>query len=140
MTDAAVLPVPTLSFSQRIVVAGLFAGMLALPLWALSRFALALGFEPTPPVVFAAALLGLVQATLLCGALARRMRARRLPLLATYEWYVKSFPRHVHDGQLSCRSCGSFKKAVRSFPQDVRLRGHWCGSCNGLLYVVQPAD
>ncbi|NUZ05859.1 hypothetical protein [Piscinibacter koreensis] len=139
MTDEG-LPVPTLSLSQRIALVGVFGAALAMPLWVLERFALALQFAPTTPLTVLATGVGLVQATLLCRALARRMRARKLPLLATYAWYVKSFPGHVNNGQVSCRFCGSHKKAVRSLPEDVRMRGHSCGSCGALLYVASPGS
>lgn len=138
MTDVEGLPVPTLSFSQRLALTGVFAGALAMPLWVLSRFALALEFEPSTTLNVLACAIGLFEAMLLSATLTRRMRAGRLPLVATYQWYVKTFPGHVNNGQISCRFCGSYKKTVRSLPDDVRMRSHSCGSCGSLLYMARP--
>ena len=126
---------PVIPIRTRLLLAAAFVVALVAPPWIVGQLAGVLQTSPPAALRVAAWVFGLLQAALLCRSLARKIRARLLPRLTTYAWYVASFPHNVNNGQVSCRHCGSYKKAVKSLPEDVRMREHSCASCGEFLFV-----
>lgn len=63
----------------------------------------------------------------------RQIRVTKLKRM-NYSWYLKSHPKNVLNGKVSCHSCASQEIGVERMMQQTYLRRHYCRRCGTNIY------
>ncbi|WP_221799964.1 hypothetical protein [Oceanobacter mangrovi] len=94
-----------------------------------------------PGVMYVPALIGagiaLVGLVLLLGGWKRIKRFEKLERdfrLKTFDWYKRTYPHLITNGEIQCFGCGGGKLQVRALMQHTYHREHFCPQCGTTLY------